>query len=193
MRCVCGYPREYHELSGACPLCACGAVPAEHVDKRCPGKSASAAGRFPTLRRGTFREPPPMPRMVPGPFGFLVPALEDEVVVEVKAGPPQVPARQTISLDEIAKQAMTLGRKAADNGWTVVPWYYRTWNGTEASILRLRRAELGSDVIWERARGVTGWKSALVYAWRRGQLPQKIGVKRLSDLIDELGPARDTV
>lgn len=93
MRCSCGYGAEWHPGAGLCPLCACGRVPDEHLAVAdppaplltwagkqlavCPGKPLTAAGKLPTLRRGSFSaagpaEPfrtalrlPPQPEIAP--------------------------------------------------------------------------------------------------------------------------------
>lgn len=204
MRCACGYPAEYH-LDGRCPLCACGVTAGEHVaawviappllaartELRCPGKGPSAAGKLPTLRRGTFREPPPGPRYEhrPGWGTWLWPVIEPDVPAEPASGPqsaPRVPARYTVSLDEIARSAMALGELAAGLGWKVDPWYHVAADGTETSALVMSRGDLRAGATWERRPGAT-WRTAVAYALPSGQWPVKVGVKRLAEIITELG------
>jgi hypothetical protein len=204
---ACGYPREYHELAGHCPLCACGKLPAEHlpvaepaasllawVGKQlavCPGKPLTAAGKLPTLRRGSYREPD-APRRYErraawGPILFPVdePEAPSEALSEPQA-PPQVPARYTVTLDEIAPRALPVGKQAAALGWAVDPWYYRSGEGVETSVLVMRRGELRAAASWERAPGGS-WRTAGAIALPPGEWPLKIGVKRLVEIIIELG------
>jgi hypothetical protein len=213
MRCACGYELVWHESGGHCPLCACGAIPGEHLpvavtpsplvtydtsgnpitwDGRqlavCPGKPLTAAGKLPTLRRGSFREPPPPPRYErrPGWGDILFAVVEpDEPDVELDA-PPLVPARHTISLDEIAKQAMPVGKQAAALGWDVEPYYAVHADGTQRSILVLWRGDLRAVAYWERV-APAGWRTAGCRAWRLGEWPRAIGVKALVAAIVEIG------
>jgi hypothetical protein len=217
VRCACGYGPEWHpgapEL-GHCPLCACGKLPGEHLpvaivpsplltfdtsgnpvtwDGRqllvCPGKPLTAAGKLPTLRRGSYREAPPSPRYAtrPGWGPIMFPVVDEpEQVDEAPAGPPQVPARYTQALDEIARQAMPVGMAAAALGWQVDPWYYRAADGTETSVLVMRRGDLRAAAQWDRAPGAT-WRTAGALCVPPGSWPVKVGVKRLVEIITELG------
>jgi len=188
---TCGYFRDVHDASGKCPLCACGRLPTEHLavavapapeiiawtpggepltwDGKqlavCPGKPRTAAGLLPTLRRGQFAPPRP--------------AQPAEAVPEPDTRP-LVPARFTIALSEIAPGAMRLGAKAADAGWSVDPWYWVAWDGTETSALVLRRDSLRAFAQWDRSPDAT-WRTAGCTAWAPGNFPRKIGVKLLTE------------
>lgn len=193
MRCVCGYPREVHEWpSGHCPLCACGALPAAHAPN-CPGKEPGASGKLPTLRRGKFREPDPAPGWIERWRGVLFPATEAEIVDRVEqvtstevVRTPQIRARRTLALAEIAPRATPIGTLAADLGWLVVPWYWRAHDGTEASVLVLSRGDLRAVAYWERAPG-GNWKTAGARAWRVGHWPRSVGITVLAELIEGMG------
>lgn len=188
MRCVCGYGPEFHEDSGHCPLCACGKLPAEHVfvtvTPACPGKPLTAAGKFPTLRRGSFRAPAPPERLREWSQGVCVPVVENEPETAVTGplGAPQVPARYTAALDEIAPRAMPLGARAADSGWRVDPWYWRATDGTETSALVMQRDSLRAVAYWARPPGGS-WKTAGAQAWRLGDYPQTVTVTKLAEYI----------
>ena len=212
MRCAaCGYGPEWHESAGSghCPLCACGKAPAEHLPVAepaapllawkgkqlavCPGKPLTAAGKLPTLRRGSFREQGPAVRFERRPawgdilFEVREPDEPEEALSEPQA-PPQVPARYTVSLDEIAPRALPVGKQAAALGWAVDPWYYRSGEGVETSVLVMRRGELRAAASWERAPGGS-WKTAGALCLPPGSWPVKVGVKRLVEIIVELGEA----
>lgn len=182
MRCVCGYGREHHEAAGHCPLCACGKLPGEHVDGVCPGKPLTAAGHPPRLRRGSFREQPG-PAPTAEWFGLQVPIIEAPVVDDhAPPPPPLVPARLTVSLDEIAPRAVKLGETAAGAGWFVVPWYWHEADRTDASVLVMRRGELRAVAYWRRAPGVA-WKTAGGQAWRIGDWPRRASITAIAKIV----------
>jgi len=154
----------------------------------CPGKPLTAAGKLPTLRRGSYRAPAAPTRYERRPeWGpIMFPAVEPEQdEIEIVA-PPIVPARYTTSLDEIPRQAMTVGKKAAALGWQVDPWYSQAVDGTEASYLVLQRDELRAYAVWRKAPGAT-WRTDGAFAWILGAWPSAVGVKRLVDLIETMG------
>lgn len=164
---------------------------APHVDWTCPGKPRSEAGKLPTVRRGSFREPAPDPTYVVlwslDGYDVLTPEREVEQAVVVEAVvPPLVPARLTISLDEIAPRARPLGMAAAELGWTVTPWYWQAGDGTETSALVMRRDELRAVAYWERAPEAS-WKTGGARAWRDGEWPRAVAVTALRKYVDELG------
>lgn len=122
MRCsACGYDRSYHP-DDACPLCACGKLPAEHGSLMtppaplrrwpddpptlveldcCPGKAPSEkTGRYPHLRRGAFR-PPPAAAATRDWFGMTVPLTEAELVARVE----QVTDRDVIERPQVAARS----------------------------------------------------------------------------------------
>lgn len=193
VRCVCGYPRSLHEVTGRCPLCACGKLPTEHVDGVCPGKPLTAAGNLPTLRRGSFREPAPDPPRREW-LGMTIPMTESELLDRVAGAvpgsrivaEPRVPARHTVTLDEIAPRALPLGNAAADRGWSVVPWYWQAGDGVETSALVMFRAELRAVAYWNRAPGAS-WKTGGARAWRDGEWPVAVPVTQLVKIIQEVG------
>lgn len=207
MRCVCGYELAWHPGGGQCPLCACGKLPTEHLPVAepaaplltwegkqlavCPGKPRTAAGHLPTLRRGSFREQAPMGEYERRPMWgpILFPVAEPDAPAEPLSEPqalPQVPARYTVTLDEIAPRATPVGKQAASLGWKVDPWYYRSAAGVETSVLVLSRGKLRAAASWERAPGGS-WKTAGAIALPPGSWPLKVGVKRLVEIIIELG------
>ncbi len=158
-----------------------GRIRVEHV---CPGKPRTKAGNLPTLRRGTFREPPAPPEYRRHLCGFLVPVSvepdeDDDASSEIA---PRVPLRDTIALDEIAPRAMPLGMAAAALGWIVEPRYGVTGLGVEVSALVMHRDALRALASWERPEGGS-WKSSGGWAWRVGERPTAVGVTRLGKLI----------
>lgn len=216
MRCVCGYGPDLHPAAGHCPLCACGMGPDEHLavavspsplltwdtsgnpimwDGRqlhvCPGKPLTAAGKLPTMRRGSYRPQPAQPRYERrAAWGdILFPVVEPEAADEplsAPQAPPQVVARYTVTLAEIAPRAMPVGKQAAALGWRVDPWYYRSGAGIETSVLVMQRGDLRAAAQWDREPGAT-WKTAGALCIPPGQFPIKVGVKRLVEIIIELG------
>jgi hypothetical protein len=206
-RCACGYAREDHDPSGHCPLCACGATPAEHVlawtvhppmlkastEARCPGKPQRETGKWLTMRRGSFRLPEPPAALVELYHGIRVPLSENELkrraaeaVDEHVVAEPLVSARLTVALDEIAPRARPLGTLAADLGWTVVPYYWQAGDGTETSALLLHRGDLRAAAYWHRAPGAS-WRTGGAWGWQVGAWPAKVGVTALTNVIKEMG------
>ncbi|HYD28910.1 hypothetical protein [Brevundimonas sp.] len=120
----------------------------------------------------------PEPAVAAFPLAVRV-ALAAEAVV------PQVPARYTVSLDEIAPAATRLGSKAAAAGWVVDPWYWVAADGTETSALVMHRDDLRAFAAWARRPGAT-WKSDAALGWRNGDRPHKLGVTKLASLIAEM-------
>lgn len=201
--CACGYALTFHE-GERCPLCACGAMPAAHrpvclpprpirtlspallwggrFERRCPDKIKNEAGNAPQLRRGTFRAPAAPLLMRRRLDGSYVPVTAAAEAVEISRSP-LVPARYTQALDEIAPRAMPLGVAAAALGWQVDPWFWREADGADVSVLLLQRGELRAYAVW-RGRP---WRTDGAHAWRAGQFPQAVGVKRLLELIKETG------
>jgi hypothetical protein len=186
---ACGYLQDDHDWpSGRCPLCACGALPAEHegAETHCPGKLPNEAGRRPSLRRGKFRPAPPPIALVPRADGSYVPApppVEEDAPV---GAPPLVPARYTAAESEIAPRAMPLGTLAADLGWKVEPWYWQAADGAEMSVLVMQRDDLRAVAYWSREPGGT-WKTAGARAWKLGNWPVEVGVTALIALIEGMG------
>lgn len=193
MRCAaCGY---VHEPGTHCPLCACGKLPSEHImvtvpSPACPGKAPSeTTGKLPQLRRGSFRDAADPVTYRERADGVLVPVIEvePEDVEDEPVLPPRVPARLTVSLDEIASRAKPLGAAAADTGWIVTPWYWVDGAGVETSALVMHRDVLRAVAYWHRAPGAT-WKTGGARAWRSGDWPTEVGVTRLLALIKEMSP-----
>jgi hypothetical protein len=204
MRCACGYELVWHEASGHCPLCACGRAPAEHLPVAepaaplltwegkqlavCPGKPRSeTSGKLPTLRRGSWRSGAEQPRYETRPAwgDILFAVVEPEAPAEAALAP-LVPARHTIDLGEIAKQAFPVGKQAAALGWDVVPYYWQAGDGTETSALVLWRGDLRAVAYWERV-APAGWRTAGCRAWLLGSWPRALGVKALVAAIVEIG------
>lgn len=187
MRCACGYDESWHP-DGRCPLCACGAVPAQHgTEGECPGKPRSeTTGKFPTLRRGSLRaaDEPAAYRLRAD--DVYVPSQRAAGPSEVPTLPPRVPARPVAALSEIAPRATALGNAAADLGWEVTPYYWQGHDGTERSTLAMVRGELLAQADWDRAPGGS-WRSVSARAGRRDARPEQVGVKRLTALIKEMG------
>lgn len=168
-RCACGYFDELHDAAGKCPLCPCGEVPAAHVPEddgklRCPGKETR-------LRRGSFREVAPRRYETRPGWGDVLFPAPDEVEVEPVIGPPLVPARPCRIVDEVARQALRLGAKAAAAGWDVSPHYAVTHDGVELSALWMRHGDgRRALALWARPSGA---------AWAtRGAMISIIGVSR---------------
>jgi len=193
MRCACGYDEAWHQ-DGRCPLCACGKLPGEHLAmadppspllcehdfvQMCPGKPRTAAGKLPRLRQGKLRAPAPPEVYRLHASGAYVPVVEPEAAPEPLAVEPRVPLRDTYALDEISKQAMTLGKLAAAAGWAVDPLYGVTGAGVEVSALRMRRGDLRALASWERAPGGS-WRTAGGWGWLQGGRPVALGVKELT-------------
>jgi hypothetical protein len=188
MRCTkCGYFEGDHELvTLKCPICACGATPAEH-DPHCPGKISEKTGEPMSLRRGSFAAPGPV-APVREWLGMLVPMTEAELAARVAAAvpdtevvehrPPQVVARLPHGPAEVAggtrkAAAVKLGKLARAAGWRVQPMYWRAGDGTEGCALRLAGPDnVRAVALWERPAGhvgeLTGWGAKAAYAWRPG-------------------------
>lgn len=206
----CGYFDGDHELgTRKCPVCACGATPAEHAPN-CPGKAPSeATGLLPTLRRGTFDPAPAReePAWRPGPHAAAAAALvcfpmrsEWQAIAAkmaadvVRSLSPQVVARAPQGPSEIAgagskKQATKLGRAAVAAGWQVESAYWRAGDGTEGCALRLARGDVRAVALWQRKPGnvgsLVGWSAAEAYVWRLGVpgFPTKIAHAEVDDLL----------
>jgi hypothetical protein len=202
VRCgACGYAREDHDPTGHCPLCACGATPAEHLlawavpppmlkastEARCPNREQRESGKWLTMRRGSFRPPEPMPRLRELYHGIMVIAESEFVPTPgVAYAPPRVAARDTYALSEIAPRATPVGSLAADLGWAVRPMYWMDAEGTETSALLMHRGALRAVAYWSRAEGGR-WKTGGARAWRDGSWPREVGVTALARLIEEMG------
>jgi hypothetical protein len=153
----------------------------EHV---CPGKPRSETGNLPRLRRGSFRERPG-PAPTADWFGLRVPIIEAPAEVDHSPPPPPlVPARLTVSPDEIAPRALKLGAVAAADGWCVVPWYWRAADRTDASVLVMRRGELRAVAYWKRAPGAA-WKTGGGQAWRIGDWPRRASIAAIAKIVAE--------
>lgn len=204
-RCKCGYLKADHEPdTGRCPLCACGRTSAEHVpifdppspllaDEHrfiaaiCPGKPKSEAGKWPTLRRGSFDSPPQQRYATrPGWGDVLFPVIEQqkEDVTETPSLSPQVPARPPCDAGEFAagngRQARGLGRRAAAAGWQVDALYWRSGDGVEGCAVRLAKDRFRAVATWKRPAGqqgsAKGWAADVAYAWRLDarRFPQQV-------------------
>lgn len=148
--------------------CACGYLQRDHdpVTLRCP-----------LLQRGTFREPDPVAYR-PLWHGLVVPVeLEN---VKARDLPDRVPRREAHRLDEISPGAMKLGKKAADAGATVVPWFRQLHDKREWCILQIERGTFRAIAIWRRTDGKWAWLSGAV-----DRVP--VGARRLGELVSELG------
>lgn len=113
--------------------------------------------------------------------------------VPVVVEPPLVPARLTMSLDEIAagrQQAMSTGLLAGSLGWRVEPWYAQAGDGTELSALRMARGPLRAVATWHRSPG-GAWSTDVAYAWRSdvSGYPVNVGIRRLWEIMREAGAA----
>jgi hypothetical protein len=205
MRCAkCGYFEPDHELvTRKCPVCICGATPAEHAP-HCPGKVSKTTGEPMNLRRGAFTEPPPL-APVREWLGMRVPMTEAELAARVAAAvpgteiverrPPQVPARPPRGPEEVAggtrkAAAVKLGKLARAAGWRVRPMYWRAGDGTEGCALQLAGPDnMRAVALWERPAGhvgeLTGWGAKLAYAWRPGSgtFPVKVAHADIEKLL----------
>lgn len=105
--------------------------------------------------------------------------------------PPLVRARPPAGPQEIADgrgQAMYVGRLARARGWLVYPTYYQAHDGSEVSLLSMRRDDLRAVASWQRPRG-GAWSSDVAYGWRH-EMPgtmTKLGVRRLVEHLKRLG------
>ncbi|MET0916699.1 MAG: hypothetical protein ABWY81_10935 [Jiangellaceae bacterium] len=118
---------------------------------------------------------------------------EPESYVAPAVLPPRIPARPCQGPGEIAgwqgKQAVGLGRRAMEAGWTVGAWYWMAGDGSEGCAVRLRRDVLRGVATWKRAAGKvgakSGWVADVAYAWRSdvSRMPQKVGHVELEGLV----------
>lgn len=175
MKCAtCGYERWWHEGT---------------TKTKCPAQA-----------QGKWREPDP-----PGRSSWREIMREDAAARraafdEARAAyvppivlPPQVPARWPAGPGEIAgyqgRQAVGLGRAAAQRGWAVTARYWRAGDGKEGCGVWLSRGELRALATWERKPGQqgskSGWSGGVAYAWRTDvtAFPTPIGHTALVDLI----------
>lgn len=203
MRCRrCGYFADVHDLgTRKCPVCACGATPAEH-QPNCPGR-VGKDGLPLKLRRGSYEpgdgRPTPVDERTARILSVItanLPPIDHPVeveLVEVVTGPPQVAARPPYGPGEFAgyrgKQAVGLGRRAMDKGWNVAPLYWRAFDGTEGCGVWLLKGPLRAFGTWKRAAGKvgasTGWGTDIAYAWRSdvARFPTKLTHTQLDELI----------
>lgn len=109
--------------------------------------------------------------------------------------PPIVPARDPLRAEEYATSnrgmsAAKLGRLAAGRGWQVRASYWMAHDGAEGCAVRAARGPLNFVAVWDRAPGhagtLTGWKTGFAYGWREGQMPQKVTITTLANLIGEM-------
>lgn len=165
----------------------------------CPAEVLSVPAYAGRARCGHCAAPPPVAPYPPGPvIGHpigLGPRREVAAVRPAPAPLPRVPLRETYSLDEIASgrgQAMFVGRLARERGWRVEPRYAVAADGTELSVLLLRAGPLRAVALWRREPGA-GWTTDVAYGWRIPPEvpPRKLGVKRLADLIKQMGEQDD--
>jgi hypothetical protein len=164
---------------------------------RCPGKPMTAAGKLPTLRRGSYREAPPQGRYEtrPGWGSILFPVDEVEPAAETPSeppGPPQVPARPAVGPGELAgyrrRQALGMGCRAAAAGWTVAAYYARSCDGEELSAIKMHRGPLRAVATWTRKAGnigkSSGWSADVAFGWIDGFMPKKINHTDLEGYLD---------
>jgi hypothetical protein len=162
MNCArCGYLREFHDVAGHCP----GMKTAKWAD---PGPVDPALWREIMARDAAAR----------------LRAIEDDKRTwqPPVVPPPLIPARVPLSAAEYAgfrgKQAVGLGRKAIDRGWSVTPLYWMAGSGAEGCGVWILRNDLRALATWDRAAGLaggkSGWRADIAYAWRTGAIPTKL-------------------
>lgn len=211
--CSCGELPERHEaMVGPAAGCLCGcrrparlhAIPgpvgAMFMGQMCPGRRGES-GKWLLLRRGTFK---PQAAAEPGLSSWrdIIAADTAErhrVSDEAKRAyeppvilPPQVAARPPESSGEFASyrgQAVGLGRKAAEKGWTVGAAYWRAGDGTEGCAVQLSRGVLRAVATWSRKPGQinsrSGWATDAAYGWRTDvpAFPIELTITQLEGLI----------
>ena len=163
----CGYLSEYHDVA-----------------RRCPG-----------LKAGKWTERDPIdgalwPEILKRDAALRRLADESAAAVEPYV-PPVVPARAPRGAHEFAayrgKQAAGLGRLAAEYGFDVAPFYWRSGTGVEACAVKGFRTvpDMAFVATWQRSPG-RNWGTDVAYCWRPGDrrhAPSKINITTLEGLI----------
>lgn len=170
MRCVCGYPREVHEL-------ATEACPGLKTKRFSPAPAAALIDvRSARILANITMNIPDVERPVRRPAG----AVELEQI----ARPPRVVARPPLIAGEFAgyggRQAVGMGRKAMDARFEVVPLYWMAHDGREGCGIWMSRRNIRAVATWKRVAGqqgsAKGWGADVGYAWRTDEqrIPTKV-------------------